>query len=322
MANSTEKVVENMSKVEIAVVESTSNELKPRPRGRTPKGMSGWDPVRGEWIADENSNITAPTQDAANMATKALAELGLTFDDASSTTSGSSGDSKMTPEEKAAKRAEKKAAREAKAEADKLEKTQKKAAKEALKAEKAAAILAEKTAKEAMKASKKAEKEAAVAAEKEKKAAEKAAKLAAKAEKDALAAAEKEKKAAAKGVPAATKAQVLVRWSLQRGFCALPRSGPASTTERLAIRQNSARGVSGVGFDPPLSSLSPSFSEVYGSTYDGVSPTWSGGPLSVAEMKALDAMDEGLAAGRLGRTDGWTAADVTGEDWDPTASSL
>lgn len=131
-----------------------------------------------------------------------------------------------------------------------------------------------------------------------------------------------EKKAAAKGVPAATKAQVLVRWSLQRGFCALPRSGPASTTERLAIRQNSARGVSGVGFDPPLSSLSPSFSEVYGSTYDGVSPTWSGGPLSVAEMKALDAMDEGLAAGRLGRTDGWTAADVTGEDWDPTASSL
>ena len=120
MANSTEKVVENMPKVEIAVGESTSNELKPRPRGRTPKGMSGWDPVRGEWIADENANITAPTQDAANMATKALAELGLTFDDASSTTSGSSGDSKMTPEEKAAKRAEKKAAREAKAEADKL----------------------------------------------------------------------------------------------------------------------------------------------------------------------------------------------------------
>lgn len=101
----------------------------------------------------------------------------------------------------------------------------------------------------------------------------------------------------------ATKAQVLVRWAVQRGFGALPRSGVGSAVERLAIRQNSGRGVSSRGW------------------YKGpAEETWGGGALTKEEMAALDGMDQQLAAGRLGRTDGWVAEDVSGVDWDPTAS--
>jgi len=35
-------------------------------------------------------------------------------------------------------------------------------------------------------------------------------------------------------------------------------------------------------------------------------------------MKQLDALDEQLKAGRLGRRDGWDDNDVLGDDWDPT----
>lgn len=99
----------------------------------------------------------------------------------------------------------------------------------------------------------------------------------------------------------ATRAQVLVRWAVQRGFGALPRSGTGSSAERLAIRQNSADG-SGL---LPESSASRDM-------------TWSGGPLTAAEMTTLDGFEEQLPAGRLGRLDGWSAGDVGGSDWDPT----
>lgn len=91
----------------------------------------------------------------------------------------------------------------------------------------------------------------------------------------------------------ATKAQVLVRWAFQRGFVALPRSGTSDSAQRLAIAQNSLAGVS-----------------------DG--EYWKDGPLTRAEMRALDGLEVGLASGRLGRTDGWEEKDVTGLDWDPT----
>mgnify|MGYP002012900576 CR=1 FL=1 len=92
---------------------------------------------------------------------------------------------------------------------------------------------------------------------------------------------------------AATKAQVLVRWAVQRGFAPLPRSTAADAAQRLAIAQNAAAGVEDGDF-------------------------WRGGPLSRAEMKALDALEDHLASGKLGRTDGWTADDVAGPGWDPT----
>jgi len=99
----------------------------------------------------------------------------------------------------------------------------------------------------------------------------------------------------------ATKAQILVRWAVQRGFGALPRSGVGSAAEKLAIRQNSGRGVSSRGW------------------YAGpAEETWGGGALTREEMASLDGLDQQLAAGRLGRTDGWAAADVSGVDWDPT----
>jgi diketogulonate reductase-like aldo/keto reductase len=91
----------------------------------------------------------------------------------------------------------------------------------------------------------------------------------------------------------ATKAQVLVRWALQRGFVPLPRSGVSDSVQRLAIAQNSLSGVE-----------------------DGV--TWRGGQLSAQEMRSLNQLEDRLASGRLGRTDGWTADQVEGPDWDPT----
>ena len=91
----------------------------------------------------------------------------------------------------------------------------------------------------------------------------------------------------------ATKAQILVRWALQRGFVPLPRSGVSDSVQRLAIAQNSLAGVE-----------------------DGA--TWKGGQLSAQEMRSLNQLEDRLASGRLGRTDGWTADDVAGPDWDPT----
>ena len=91
----------------------------------------------------------------------------------------------------------------------------------------------------------------------------------------------------------ATKAQILVRWALQRGFVPLPRSGVSDSVQRLAIAQNALAGVE-----------------------DGA--TWKGGQLSAQEMRSLNQLEDRLASGRLGRTDGWTADDVTGVDWDPT----
>jgi hypothetical protein len=39
-----------------------------------------------------------------------------------------------------------------------------------------------------------------------------------------------------------------------------------------------------------------------------------------AQLAEIDAMEENLASGSLGRTDGWSAADITGMSWDPTAA--
>lgn len=108
---------------------------------------------------------------------------------------------------------------------------------------------------------------------------------------------------AAAAAHGATKAQVVVRWAVQRGFGAVPRGGVSSDAERRAIRQNSGRGVSSLGWQD----------------VDKGVATWRGGALTDAEMAALGGMDQQLAAGRLGRLDGWVAKDVSGVDWDPTA---
>lgn len=88
-----------------------------------------------------------------------------------------------------------------------------------------------------------------------------------------------------------TKAQVLVRWALQKGYICVPRSASASKVERIAIAENS---------------------------YGGVNPTDVSFILTSSEMETLDSLDVGYKAGRLGRRDGWTDADVTGPEWDPT----
>ena len=79
----------------------------------------------------------------------------------------------------------------------------------------------------------------------------------------------------------------MVRWALQRGFVPLPRSGVSDAVQRLAIAQNALAGVDGF-------------------------------QLSAQEMRSLNQLEDRLASGRLGRTDGWTLNDVTGPDWDPT----
>lgn len=84
-----------------------------------------------------------------------------------------------------------------------------------------------------------------------------------------------------------TKAQVLVRWALQKGYLSVPRSGSKYKIEREAILENS---------------------------YNGVKDT----VLSDKEMDILAGLDENLPAGRLGVVDGWPAADILSETWDPT----
>lgn len=87
-----------------------------------------------------------------------------------------------------------------------------------------------------------------------------------------------------------TKQQILIRWALHKGYVSLPRSGTGSKLERNAIAENSF-----VGCD-----------------------SGSGLTLTREEMERLDALEEGLKAGRLGRRDGWSDDDVKGETWDPT----
>lgn len=101
-----------------------------------------------------------------------------------------------------------------------------------------------------------------------------------------------------------TKAQVLVRWSLQKGLVCVPRSAPSSKLERVAIAENSYGGVNNNIFNT-------------GGGGDS-SATAASMILTETELRILDGLDVGWKAGSLGRTDGWSASDVTGPDWDPT----
>lgn len=86
-----------------------------------------------------------------------------------------------------------------------------------------------------------------------------------------------------------TKAQLLVRWALQKGYLCVPRSTAASKIDRQAIVENSYGGVMQDGYR-----------------------------LSADEMNVLEGLNVDFQAGRLGRRDGWTDADVAGSNWDPT----
>jgi diketogulonate reductase-like aldo/keto reductase len=88
-----------------------------------------------------------------------------------------------------------------------------------------------------------------------------------------------------------TKAQVLVRWSLQKGYICVPRSASTSKIERIAIAEYS---------------------------YGGVNPGGKSFILSKEEMQIIDGLNLNWKAGKLGRRDGWSDEDVTGNDWDPT----
>mmetsp|Transcript_21230 Transcript_21230/g.44230 ORF Transcript_21230/g.44230 Transcript_21230/m.44230 type:complete len:360 (+) Transcript_21230:56-1135(+) len=87
-----------------------------------------------------------------------------------------------------------------------------------------------------------------------------------------------------------TKAQTLVAWCYSKGIASTPRSGVGSKIERLAIAENSEEGVM----------------KVLG----------GGGRMSDEDVAKLDALEQGLKMGRLGRTDGWRAEDVKGTEWD------
>ncbi len=39
------------------------------------------------------------------------------------------------------------------------------------------------------------------------------------------------------------------------------------------------------------------------------------------QMKMLDSLDVNYPTGKLGRRDGWKDEDVTGNEWEPTASA-
>lgn len=90
-----------------------------------------------------------------------------------------------------------------------------------------------------------------------------------------------------------TKAQGLVLWSLSRGLISIPRSGVGSEVEIKAIKdENSPRGMRTKTF-------------------------------TAEDLNRIDALgSEMLATGKLGRTDGWDAKDVTGPDFDPTTIKL
>jgi len=74
-------------------------------------------------------------------------------------------------------------------------------------------------------------------------------------------------------------------WAVQSGFIALPRSGVKSELERKAIDEN---------LNIPAEKLTDE------------------------EMTTLNGFDRNLPSGALGRTDGWTAEDTKGENWDIT----
>ncbi|GMH48236.1 hypothetical protein TrVE_jg11664 [Triparma verrucosa] len=84
-----------------------------------------------------------------------------------------------------------------------------------------------------------------------------------------------------------TKAQLLTMWAVQSGFIALPRSGVKSEVERKAIDEN---------FNVPSEKLTDE------------------------EMNILNGFERNLPTGALGRTDGWTADDIKGENWDITTA--
>ena len=101
-----------------------------------------------------------------------------------------------------------------------------------------------------------------------------------------------------------TKAQVLVRWSLQKGYICVPRSGSAYKIERVAIAENSYGGA--VVIKQGKLSMATDADKLESAT------------LTSDEMAILDGLDIQYKAGKLGRRDGWSDADVTGADWDPT----
>jgi diketogulonate reductase-like aldo/keto reductase len=100
-----------------------------------------------------------------------------------------------------------------------------------------------------------------------------------------------------------TKAQALVRWSLQKGYICVPRSGSKYKLERVAIVENSYGGI--MVTKGNLTALSYADAEEYAM-------------LTPEEMAILDGLDVNHKAGKLGRTDGWSEADIKGADWDPT----
>lgn len=94
--------------------------------------------------------------------------------------------------------------------------------------------------------------------------------------------------AATRGV---TKQQILIRWAMQSGYLCVPRSGAQYKVEKAAIRENSWASVRKF-------------------------------VLSQDEMDFLNSLDVQVPAGQLGVTDGWDAADIVDEKWDPTLLSV
>lgn len=91
--------------------------------------------------------------------------------------------------------------------------------------------------------------------------------------------------------------QALIAWSLARGFLVTPRAAPGTP----AVRENAPAAMAAVC--AALSEGGLSELDLYG---------WDQG------LSELDACEEGLTSGVLGRTDGWRPSDVAGAAWDPT----
>ena len=115
--------------------------------------------------------------------------------------------------------------------------------------------------------------------------------------------------ASKKGV---TKAQVMVRWSLQKGYICVPRSGSGSKLERVAIAENSYGGG--------LLIRNGKIPATISSGRNNGNTDWNedSAVLTPEEMNILDDLNINYKAGKLGRTDGWSDADITGSNWDPT----
>eukprot|EP00532_Pseudo-nitzschia_australis_P000513 CAMPEP_0168193122 /NCGR_PEP_ID=MMETSP0139_2-20121125/18425_1 /TAXON_ID=44445 /ORGANISM="Pseudo-nitzschia australis, Strain 10249 10 AB" /LENGTH=495 /DNA_ID=CAMNT_0008116431 /DNA_START=50 /DNA_END=1537 /DNA_ORIENTATION=- len=115
--------------------------------------------------------------------------------------------------------------------------------------------------------------------------------------------------ASKKGV---TKAQVMVRWSLQKGYICVPRSGSGSKLERVAIAENSYGGGLLIRNGKIPATMSS------GSSNGNTDWNEDSAVLTPEEMSILDDLNINYKAGKLGRTDGWFDADMTGSNWDPT----